>query len=722
MRPAALVVLLPFASAARAQVAFPEDVDFSNTVFVGEEPDVVRAAFFRADEHRAAGRALEAGREVTKLLRSTASGRTRLGERLVVPVETAALAFLLSLPDDVRAELAKEEAAVEPAAPRDGDPAALRRFAARRPWSPHAASAQLEAATRELLAGDADSAASDFETLVHWPTLAPSATRAVAAARLLEAQARLGETPLDSRLAHWPLQDATPLVRAGTATSFGELLAAARAAPVAATRGLPTLLGDDARSSRATTSDRPPSARHVVRFFGSERPSLFADPELALHRERFLPMQERSSERDEELADLPTRAPLVLGDRLVTIDPISDEGESPVAIHVRSLTTGTDLFPPIRSDVALLRDPQEGGSVALDRTALSASGGHLFVTLAHSGVRITHVGTELVTTKGESSSLFCLDLQQQGKVEWKATLPVDEETSELGGAVMHGPAALVAGRVVVAASRLKGRDTECSLVAFDAQSGQLAGHCFLATAPAIPRYSDRFTEEETRRVEPSPVAVRDGTVYVCTNLGVVAAVRAADLELEWAFRYHRRPAPESERYERPALFDLDPWPGRAPVALADRVLAAPSDSLYLYSLARWPNAKGDLLLNEPVEKQTRVAWLGADATHCWFLRRESGQLLVEATDHDGSVLWRNEPLGRERIVGVPALTGRFLFVPTDACIYRVDLAKEGLADCTIPPPTALEGERVGVFGDLAVSDRWLLSTSQRYTITFTAGE
>ncbi len=723
----ASLLALAVARGAAAQIQLPEENDFHNTTYVGDEPEAARLVFYRAEEHRKAGRSKEAGREVLKLLRGSTRGRVRFGERLVVPVETSAALFLLSLPESVRAELAAEEAPLQPPPPRDLDLVKLRDFAARHPLSPIAAAAWLDAGTLALLAGDAASAAADLERVVHWPTAFSgtaeplAAVRALAAARLLQAQSRLGERPIGGPLAHWPPGESAVPHGSRNAT-FAELLSAAAGATLPREAGGATLLGDDARAARPAFGNGRPQPLFTLRHFAPG--DAIQEPEFALHRLRFtLPTELRGPGEDLELKELPFRAPLVLGERFVTIEREAPVDVAPASIHVRSVADGHDLFAPIRSDFDLHLDPSES-MVVLDRAALSARGEKLFVTfeLREPGQSLS----ELVRS-GESarSALFGLDLAREGFVEFGVTSDDLAADPELAGYVFAGPPVWQGGRVLVAASRLVGKETECALLAFDARSGAAAGHVLLARASSVPRVGDRFVEEETRRVNPSPAALRDGTAYVCTNLGVIAAVRAADLELEWLFRYHRVDPPDSERYERPALFYLPPWIGRAPVALADRVLATPSDSLYLYSLARWPNARGDLLLNDPIEKQARMCWLGADEKQCWFLKRigvlGGASYLVEATDHSGSFLWATPPLSG-KVTGVPALSSRHLFLPTDHCIYRLDLERDGFADLAIPPPASvgLPFPEFGTFGDLAVSERCLVSTSQLFTLAFHA--
>ena len=47
----AVVAAAAFAPRAAAQVPFPEETDFHNTTYVGDEPEPARLAFYRAQEH-----------------------------------------------------------------------------------------------------------------------------------------------------------------------------------------------------------------------------------------------------------------------------------------------------------------------------------------------------------------------------------------------------------------------------------------------------------------------------------------------------------------------------------------------------------------------------------------------------------------------------------------------------------------------------------------------
>lgn len=707
---AALALLARLVAPAPAQFALPESLDFSNSTDVGDEPEAARLAFYRAEEHLAGGRAREAGDEILRLLRGATRGRVRVGERLVVPVETAALLFFLRLPADVRAELARADAATAVAPPAGSDAATLRSFAARHPLLASAQRSQLEVGVRELLAGRCASATADLERLVHWPLAANDGTPAIArlaAARLLEAQTHLGGGVATGPLAHWP---------------DGAVAGGAGEQPIAA-------LLEQARSSARRELDFGPELPRFERLLAPPRSPLAArDPEYALHRSRFRLVHEQQSADEPDLKDLPTRAPVVAGDRLITLEPIDSAEGGPVVVRVRSLATGADCFPPLRSDFDFHLPPTEF-DVALDRCALTVDGDALYVVLE---LREPGQSSHELAERGQSArtALLKLDLAREGFVEWRVTSADLGGDPELRDQVLVGAPVVCDGRVLVAASRLRVKETECALLAFDVATGARAGAVFLARAAAIARIGGtRFGNEAARRVNPSPVVTRDGTAYVCTNLGVIAAVRAADLEIAWLFRYHRAVATDHDRYDRSARHALGPWLGRAPIVLPDRLLATPSDSHYFYALARWPSVGGHLLLEEPIEKQKRLCLLHADATRCWFLVREQDErhdpaYEIEATDHSGAPLWpepeRLPVMYGNRIVGTPAATSRALFLPTDRHVYRIDLETGLLASIPPPPEAGRPYPEFGTFGDLAVAADRLVSTSPTFTLLFQA--
>jgi hypothetical protein len=688
---AALVLLCTLGATpwAGAQYRTPEWQSFHNSTYVGEDPEEARVALFRAQEHLEAGRSLEAGRALLQALHGELEGLVRYGERLVTPIEVATAMLLSRLPEEVRAQLSKEEESAAERTLRLGPwtrgAASLQPSARRLPVSALAQRVRLQQAEWHLLAGRFAAAAALLEELVHWPrALPPAGTHTLAAARLRQALAHLGEEPQESSLQRWP-----------TAAAFEEMLVR----PLPETRSLLqprswlTLLGSDSRAVVPTHPAALPEPWHTFPIDFEVHGRL---PEQARHRHRF------QVEDPLDVPDFPAGLALVLSDRhLVTLEPGS--------LRVRDLQSGQDLFAPLRFDFDLHIDPAQL-RVIPDRAAAAIHGEMLYLSVEVENLR--------QLDRQRFGALYGIDLSRQGLVQFGLRTWLLGEEHPLQGWVFAGPPVVLHDRLLAVGSRLQTKDTTCNLFQFNAASGDLIRQVFLARASAVARYADRFSAEPPSLVRPSPLAARRGCVYICTNLGVVAAVRGYDLGVQWLFRYNRRVPTDSRRYTEEMFFVTGGWPGRAPIVQEDRLILSPSDSKYLYVLARWPNAEGDLVLDDPVHKEHRLAWVGATRYQLIFLKVTSrGAHVVQATDHSGGYLWETAPLpADEPVVGLPAQTDRYLYLPTDRRIYRLDLSNGGVDLAVLAPPreAGVPIPRFGTFGDLVATEQLLISQSSRF--------
>ena len=676
---------------AAGQFRTPEWKNFHNSTYVGEEAEAARVALFRASEHLEAQRPREAGRELLRLLHSEARGMVRYGERLVLPLERAVALQLAQLPPDVLETLrGEEEGAAERALdPRRVERLSLRRFevAMRHPLSRRSAAAIYDLGQAALLDADFGGGAAYFEEIVCWPSVFAPDLKNLAAARLAECLAFLGEEPRSGSLLTWP-QGSVPGVEPSTVASW--LARAAKPTPEPDPRWS-TLLGSNDRSTLPALGAADPVPTFsfpIVRgeqtWMGSNRP----------RPKRFF------TPGPTQVPGFPRNLPLVVGGVLYSVQRNT--------LLARDLVTGHDLFAPLRFDFDLHIDPRLY-AVDVDQVTASIHDNQLFLSL--------EVIDRQHAAPVRFGALYSIDLSRQGYITWGVQTFGRDPEDPLHGWVFGGPAELVSGQLLVPAARMGIKETSSHLFAFDPQTGAYRRDLFLGRASAVARYADRFSTETPRLVRPSPLAVRRGSVYVCTNLGVVAAVRARDLSLTWLYRYNRLVPIDSRRYTREVFHVTGGWPGRAPLALEDRLLVSPADSRYLYSLARWPNAEGDLILADPVEKETRLAWIGADRQRLYFLVQRGTRHAVQATDHSGGVLWETPPLpAEEPVIGLPAQSDRFLFLPTDRRIYRLDLERDGYADLVIrpPPATGTPLPKQGTFGDLVVTQDRLISQSNLF--------
>ncbi len=677
-----------------AQFRTPEWKSFHNSTFVGAEPEEARAALFTANEHLVAGRHAEASRLLVDILRSEENGLVRFGERLVLPAKRAALLMLRRLEPQVLGNLQRQEEAAAEAAIEQwlqfGARGALEEVALRYPLGDPGERALYLLGLREVLGGRQEAGAAYFEEILRQPSTGSDKYRQLAAARLWQGMGVSGAALPDLKLSDWPTGDVT---FQGSSTPLTGLDFSGSV--VGWSDDWPTLGGDSSRARVPGHRVDPPTPVRCLEL----TPQRGVIPELADHRHRFA-VHSGSAERM-----FPPSLPRLHGNRWLSLEA---DG-----LHVRRAETGQDLFPPLAYDFDFHLDP-EVLEVDLDRSSLMVQGSMAFVTLM---LRNTDVFPQ------ESlGALFGVDLDRQAVVQFG----VRGDEGEFQGWSFLGPGVVTGNDLLVLGSRLSSNDTECELFRFDTRSGEMTGRVFLARGGPVARYADRFSQDVTgRQVFPSPLSARQGVVYACTNLGVVVAIRMADLQVQWVFRYNRLLPTDSRRYTREVFYLTGGWPARAPVVFPERLLVAPADSRYLYELARWPNDAGDLILNDPVEKETRLAWIGHRDSELYFLVKRGPQQAVQATDLSGGVLWETPPLPvGDPVAGIPAQSDRFLYVPTDQRIYRLDLDREGFVDLVVPPPEAvgIPYPKAGALGDLMVTSGFLVSQSSRYLVLYEAGE
>ena len=328
----------------------------------------------------------------------------------------------------------------------------------------------------------------------------------------------------------------------------------------------------------------------------------------------------------------------------------------------------------------------------------------------------------------EVGQLVCVDAKDDGRVRFykRANLMAGPE---LDGYVFEGPP-LVFGDLVICSGSRVGANTECSLFAFDRDSGQLRWSRFLASATRVSHYDARNRQVQQTRAAPSPVAMKDGVIYCVTNLGVVAAVDALTGTIRWLFKYNRISPDDPDRFVREAYHDTGGWPRSAPEVLGERLIVAPEDSRFLYVLAREPSSQGYIRLNDPVFKADHRALLGVDPEREWLLFADeltvgarSVRMFITATNLDGSSVHQTPPFEtEEELTGRPLLLGGRLLLPTNKALYRIDLARDLLIADLIPvPDRLLRAQENQVFGSLSFDGSRVISVSPTFVLSITPG-
>ncbi len=208
--------------------------------------------------------------------------------------------------------------------------------------------------------------------------------------------------------------------------------------------------------------------------------------------------------------------------------------------------------------------------------------------------------------------------------------------------------ALGDGMVFVCAAALK-QETEWVAVALDARTGGLLWR--------LKPCSQVFRGYLGRGSFPAPPAFAQGTVYVTTNLGAVAAIAAETGEVRWLARYSSfEPA-----RRRMALRNDDCWRNGPPIVCGGLVIAAPQDS---DDLVAFDAASGRQQWRHPRSEMRYL--IGAAQGRVYISGDRAAAIDVET----GKVVWFSaeswKPAGR------PTLTGPALLVPTQKALVTLD--------------------------------------------------
>ncbi len=177
----------------------------------------------------------------------------------------------------------------------------------------------------------------------------------------------------------------------------------------------------------------------------------------------------------------------------------------------------------------------------------------------------------------------------------------------LRDAFLTGSPVVIGGTVYVAGT-VRTTDDRVYLFAFDAEDGSLRWRRFLCAGAGKredPNFQRMIGDDWTADPVAGEILIaeRSGTLYVSTNLGVIAAVARGDGELMWLHRYPRRSRPQKPSLW-PAVRPL-PWQDTAIVVDDGFVTTTPRDSDALHMLHRRPDVSTGLVSAMRVPK-TRV--------------------------------------------------------------------------------------------------------------------
>ncbi len=285
---------------------------------------------------------------------------------------------------------------------------------------------------------------------------------------------------------------------------------------------------------------------------------------------------------------------------------------------------------------------------------------------------------------------------EQPVVAWQVRGPPSRESAAFG------PPRIVGDRVFVQRFQV-GLDTLVSLLAYRLSDGALLFDTPLVRGASIPRFASRLAEVDVddfdKRARGGVVAERDGTVWTCTEFGVVAAVDGVTGALLATFRYDRLFSLDRGDYDRAMLFDTGGWRDEPVRLVGGRVVVAPSDSRFLYMLATEPGPGGHLIREDPVERLDRLDVAAvlpppADdpdgAPQVVATRRRDNRASLVRLSGDGRVLGTSPSLPpTEQWTGRPLHLGDRVVAPSTAGLRVFDLRALDRPSTLLPQPPGL---------------------------------
>ncbi|MBI3844123.1 MAG: PQQ-binding-like beta-propeller repeat protein [Planctomycetes bacterium] len=179
------------------------------------------------------------------------------------------------------------------------------------------------------------------------------------------------------------------------------------------------------------------------------------------------------------------------------------------------------------------------------------------------------------------------------------------------------------------------------LCGFDRMTGHLRWKTLICTGQQeLNMFGQPWREHVT-----SPLAERDGVVYVSTNLGYVAAVDARNGLIRWVSEYPQVPLPVNRNYQ-PQARNLS-WLNNPPILVEDTLYTTPLDSPDLVALDRrsgtpkwrWPRSqKTRYLLGATVGGSQPVLVLAGQGIE--FVDPQTGRTRSLGTNTRGAAIGR----------------------------------------------------------------------------------
>lgn len=332
---------------------------------------------------------------------------------------------------------------------------------------------------------------------------------------------------------------------------------------------------------------------------------------------------------------------------------------------------------------------------------------------ARMGVGVTGWKEAPREAMGSISFLVGLDLSRDGRLI--DGYPIFLTGNDWTNCEFEGCPLPIGDRLLVCITERSSVQIRRFVAAFARNSGKLLWRSMPLAAGMIEGASD------ANLVSHQMLSYRDGTVYLNTSLGVIAALDVSDGQVKWLVRYPRSQAddaayPESQRFR---YRDLTPC-----LVEHDVVYCAPADRPEIFALDA---STGDLLWSTVPEHSADVVHLltardgelvTAGDRVVWF-DTATGRSL--ASYPSGVAAKPEEGVGQPRGLGRPGCTRDLIYFPNRNQISvmgrKLDRTKTGAKAIDFREPIAL-ASRANEGGNLILADRWLLLATPSRLVAF----
>jgi outer membrane protein assembly factor BamB len=319
--------------------------------------------------------------------------------------------------------------------------------------------------------------------------------------------------------------------------------------------------------------------------------------------------------------------------------------------------------------------------------AVTVSGDRVYVAMP--GDTAPYYGYESSRSIAE---LVCLDLST-GKAIWRSSrLTLGEDFSEL---YFDSSPIIDHGRVYVVGRRRRSFGFEdCYLHCFQAADGSPLFRTHIGSAS-----TGTFGSQRATVAIPS---LCGDTIYVCTNLGTIAAVSSHTGLVHWLRLYPRLVDAQSKTTGWPAN-RVRPWEFNSAIAHQGRIISLPIDSSSLLIL---DEKDGRVIRNVTTDMLSDMrTLLGVSGD----IVCGSGQEIVCYDFAKDVVLWSSPIPQGEPVIGRGCWVDDKLLVPTSKALYQIALQDGGLTSIPWPP----DGDAGNI---LALPDRLLVAGSRHLSL------